>query len=263
MLILLAPAALLGLAVGSFLNVVIYRVPQGLSVVRPPSHCPGCDRPIRARHNVPVLGWLLLRGRCADCRTPIPVRYPLVELATGALFVAVTARLVQLHLEAALPAYLLFAAGGLALAVIDLDCKRLPNAIVLPGYPVLGVALLAAAAVQQDGSAAVRTVLGGAGLYALYFALAFAYPAGMGFGDVKLAGLVGAVMAFVSLPTLLVGAFSAFLLGGIAGVAVLVAGRGGRKTAIPFGPFMITGALLALFAAQPISDLYLRLALGR
>ncbi|HZX04955.1 prepilin peptidase, partial [Kribbella sp.] len=129
-------AGVLGLAVGSFLNVVVYRVPRGESVVSPPSHCPRCSQPVRNRHNVPVAGWVMLRGRCADCRLPINVRYPLVELATGLLFAAVAVRLGSV---AALPAYLWFVGAGVALALIDLDVRRLPNAIVLPSYPVLAV----------------------------------------------------------------------------------------------------------------------------
>jgi len=133
--VLLVFVALLGLAIGSFLNVVIYRVPRGESLISPPSHCPSCDRPIRNRHNVPVFGWLALRGRCADCQAPISPRYPLVEAATGLVFVAFAARLYSLDLLPALPAYLYFAAIGIALAMIDFDCHRLPNAIVLPSYP--------------------------------------------------------------------------------------------------------------------------------
>src|SRR5277367_6089083 len=113
-------SGILGLLVGSFLNVVVYRVPAGQSIVRPSSHCPNCGNPIRNRHNVPVLSWLALRGKCADCSKSISARYPIVEALTGALFVVVTIRLANLHIVAALPAYLYFAAAGLALAAIDL-----------------------------------------------------------------------------------------------------------------------------------------------
>jgi leader peptidase (prepilin peptidase)/N-methyltransferase len=257
--ILIAAVALLGLAIGSFLNVVIYRVPVGESLLHPSSHCPDCDHPIRNRHNVPVLGWLLLRGRCADCAVPISPRYPLVELGTGVAFVGVTLRLAALHQLATLPAFLYFTAIGIALALIDLDCHRLPNAIVLPSYPVLALLLSAAALAQGDWSALLRAAIAGAVLYALYFVLAFSYPAGMGFGDVKLAGLIGGVLGYLSYSTMLVGAFSAFLLGGIAGAVVILSGRGSRKTALPFGPFMIAGAFIALFIAAPVIDSYRRL----
>lgn len=246
----------LGLCVGSFLNVVIHRVPRGESLVSPPSHCPSCGRPIRARHNVPVLGWLVLRGRCADCRIPISVRYPLVELGTGLLFGAVGWRLLALDLGAAAPAYLWFVSVGVALALIDLDLRRLPNAIVLPSYPVLAVLLTAASAIRGEWWPLARAGLGTAVLFGFYLLLVLAYPAGMGWGDVKLAGVLGGMLGYLSWSALLVGAFGGFVLGAAAGVLVMSAGRGGRRTALPFGPFMIAGALLAIFVADPIADWY-------
>jgi leader peptidase (prepilin peptidase)/N-methyltransferase len=211
---------------------------------------------------VPVFGWLVLRGKCADCRAPISFRYPLVELGTALVFTAIALRLNQLKLLPGLPAYLYFAAIGIALALIDLDCHRLPNAIVLPSYPTLLLLLTATSAWQHDWSALLRALIGGAALFSFYFSLAFAYPAGMGFGDVKLAGLIGAMLAYLSYPTLLVGAFAGFLLGGLVGVAVIASRRASSKTAMPFGPFMICGALLAIFAATPIADLYSRQLMG-
>lgn len=248
--------ALLGLAVGSFLNVVIYRVPQGESLVRPGSRCPACGAPVRAWHNIPVLGWLLLRGRCADCRAPISVRYPLVEACTAGLFVATTLRLHRLALMAALPAYLYFAAIGIALALIDLDVRRLPNVIVLPSYPVLAILLTGAAADRHEWWPLARAGIGAAALFAFYLALALAYPSGMGWGDVKLAGLLGGVLAYLSWSALVVGAFLGFLLGAVVGIAVMAAGRGSRKTALPFGPFMIAGVLIAIFAAPTLAHAY-------
>jgi leader peptidase (prepilin peptidase) / N-methyltransferase len=247
---LLVLVGVFGLAVGSFLNVVIHRVPRGESLVRPGSHCPRCGAPVRPWHNVPVLGWIVLRGRCADCRAPVGVRYPLVEFGTGVLFLALGVRF--LDQPGALPAYLWFAAIGVALALIDLDVRRLPDAIVLPSYPVLAVLLAAPALLERDWWALARAGIGGAALFGFYLALALAYPAGMQFGDVKLAGLVGGVLAYLSWPALVIGAFAAFLLGSIVGVAIIAAGRGGRRTALPFGPFMIAGALLAIFAADPL-----------
>lgn len=248
--------ALLGLAVGSFLNVVTYRVPRGESLLHPGSHCPSCGAPIRPWHNVPALGWLLLRGRCADCRGPISVRYLLVEAATAALFVAVTLRLHYLDLMSAVPAFLYFTAMGLALALIDLDCRRLPNSIVLPSYPVLAALLAGAAAGQHSWWSLARAAIGSAALFGFFVALALAYPAGMGLGDVKLAGLLGGVLAYLSWSTLVVGAFLGFLLGALVGIAVMALGRGTRKTALPFGPFMIAGALIAIFAAVPLADAF-------
>lgn len=254
--IVIAAVLLLGLAVGSFLNVVIYRVPRQLSLVRPPSACPSCERPIRNRHNVPVLGWLVLRGRCADCSSRISLRYPLIELVTAVVFLALTVRLDQLHLLASLPAFLLFAAAGIALTMIDVDVHRLPDTIVLPLYPILLLALTMSALVQDRPSALLRAGIGGAALFAAYYLLAFSYPAGMGFGDVKLAGLIGMVLGSISYPALIVGAFTAFLLGGIFGIAVMTIKRGSRKTAIPFGPFMILGVAISIFTSDALWHAY-------
>jgi leader peptidase (prepilin peptidase)/N-methyltransferase len=212
---------------------------------------------------VPVIGWLVLRGRCHDCAAPISPRYPLVEAVTAALFVAVTIRLLDLHLGEALAAYLWFTAIGVALTVIDIDLKRLPDKIVLPSYPALAVLLAIAALDDHDWWALARAGIGAALLYAFYFLVAFVYPPGMGFGDVKLSGLVGGVLAYLSWSALVVGAAAAFFLGAVGAVAFLVSGRGGRKSEIPFGPYMIAGALLAIFIARPVADAYLDLINSR
>jgi len=260
MSLLLAAIGLLGLAVGSFLNVVVARVPAGASVVRPGSACPSCNHEIRARHNVPVLSWLWLRGRCADCRRPISVRYPIVELLTALLFVAVTAELAADHRLALAPALLYFTALGVALAAIDLDVHRLPNALVLPSYPVLAGLLVLAAALGHDPAMLARAGIGAAGLGAAYFAIALAWPGGMGFGDVKFAGLVGAVLGALSYRVLVVGAGAAFLLGAGVGLVLIALRRHSRRSQVPFGPFMVAGSLLALFLGAPLADTYVRLA---
>ena len=257
MVLLLVLVGLLGLCVGSFLNVVIHRVPVGQSVVSPPSSCPECGSPIRARHNVPVGGWLLLRGRCADCRTPISARYPAVEALTAALFVLVTWRMLQLGQAAVIPALLTFTALGVALAFIDLDVRRLPNVLVLPAYPVLAVLLGAAAGLHGNWAALLRAGLGGLALFGFFFALAVIRPQGMGFGDVKLAGLIGMVLGYLSWTALVVGAFVGFFSGAVVGLAVIAVGAGGRKTALPFGPFMVLGALAALWITDPVMALML------
>jgi len=255
--LLLVLVGVLGLCIGSFLNVVIHRVPVGLSVVSPPSSCPRCASPVRARHNVPVAGWLLLRGRCADCRAPISARYPAVEALTAALFVLVTWRMLQLGQAAAIPALLTFIALGVALSFIDLDVRRLPNVLVLPAYPVLAALLAAAAGVHGDWQTMLRTGLGGLALFGFFFALALIHPQGMGFGDVKLAGLIGMVLGYLSWTALVVGAFAGFFLGAVVGLVVIAVGAGGRKTALPFGPFMVIGALAALWIANPVIALVL------
>ncbi|GAA1794527.1 prepilin peptidase [Planosporangium flavigriseum] len=249
----LVVAGVLGLAVGSFLNVVIHRLPRGESLLRPGSRCAHCQAPIKPWHNVPLVGWLVLRGHCAACQQCISPRYPLVEAGTAALFVAITARF-GLTLE--LPAYLYLAAIAVALAMIDLDVRRLPDAIVLPSYLVGTLLLIPAVAAHRDWPAAVRGLAAMAALWALYFAIAFVYPGGMGFGDVKLAGLLGLYLGWLGWSSVLVGALAGFLLGGLVGAALLLTGRAGRRTAIPFGPAMLAGALLAVFAAGPFTTWY-------
>lgn len=253
MTLLVVGSALLGLVVGSFLNVVVWRLPRGESVVRPGSHCPACDATLRARDNVPVLSWLALRGRCRHCRAPISRRYPAVELLTAAVFAGLAARL---GLDFALPAFLYLGGVGVALALIDLDVRRLPNALTLPSYAIGGVLLATAAVAQGSAGPLLRGLLGMAALFCLYFALAFAYPAGMGLGDVKLAGLIGLYLGWLGWGPFAVGAFAAFLLGGGTGLALMGLGRAGRKSAIPFGPFMLLGALAGILVGSPLAAAY-------
>lgn len=257
--VLVTAAAVLGLAIGSFLNVVVYRVPRGESVVRPRSRCPQCEAPVRPRDEVPVISWLLLRGRCRDCDHPISVRYPLVEGLTAAVFAALAARF---GASMQLPAYLYLGAVGIALALIDLDVRRLPNALTLPSYAV-GAALLGlAAATSHSATPLIRAFIAMAVLFLAYFVLAFAYPGGMGFGDVKLAGVLGLYLGWLGWGSVAVGMFAAFVLGGVVGIALIFVGRAGRKSRVPFGPFMVTGALIAVFAGQALASTYVSLTLG-
>ena len=251
--------ALLGLMVGSFLNVVIYRVPRGESLLRPASHCPQCDQPVRARHNVPVLGWLVLRGKCADCQAPISARYPLVEAGTAGVFALLGATFAD---SWALPALLYLAAAGIALAMIDLDTRRLPDVIVLSSCVVVLALLVAASAADGAWDALVRAIVGGVGSYVLFRGIRLAWPGGMGGGDVKLAALLGLMTGWLGWGVLAIGLFGGFLLGATVGVALMAGGRAGRKTAIPFGPFLIAGAFVAVFAGAPLADAYINLITG-
>lgn len=254
MTLLTVVCAVLGLLVGSFLNVVVWRVPRGESVVRPPSHCPGCDTPIRPRDNVPVVSWLLLRGRCRDCSAPISPRYPLVELGTAVAFAVMA---LAIGFEPELPAFLYLAAIGVALCLIDIDVKRLPNAIVLPSYVVAAALLGVAAAVDDAWDDLLRAGLGMVALYGFYFLLALIYPRGMGFGDVKLAGVLGLYLGWLGWAEVIAGAFLGFLFGGVVGGALMLGRRAGRKSMIPFGPFMLAGALVAIIWGGALADLYL------
>jgi leader peptidase (prepilin peptidase)/N-methyltransferase len=259
MWLLVVLAVVLGLAIGSFLNVVIWRVPRDESVSRPASHCPACNSVVRPYDNIPVLSWLLLRGRCRDCRKAISRRYPLVEAGTGVLF-GVTAD--YLGLSWALPAFLYLVAIGVALSLIDIDVHRLPNKIVLPSYLVVGALLIVASLGSGDWAALVRAALGGAALYAFYFVLRFVYPSGMGFGDVKLAGVLGMALGWLGWGPLLVGAFLGFLLGGLVGGGLMAVKVATRKSRIPFGPFMIVGAYVAVLFGASLTNVYLDTFVG-
>lgn len=258
--LLTAIALLFGLVIGSFLNVVVWRLPRGESIVSPPSSCPKCGNEIKWFDNVPVISWLVLRAKCRHCKAPISARYPLVEALTGFVFASITWLLVSRAQEwgdlAVLLPFLLLAAAGVALAFIDLDTHKLPNKIVLPAYPVIAVSLLIATwGAGWDWGTVARAAIGGAALYAFYFVLCII--GGMGFGDVKLAGVLGMSLAWLGWEYLVVGAFLPFLLGGLFSVALIVLRKAGRKSGIPFGPWMILGWYLALFIAEPVSSWYL------
>lgn len=250
-------AGVLGLLIGSFLNVVVWRVPRGESVASPPSACPRCGRRIRPWDNVPVVSWLVLRGRCRDCGEPIAVRYPVVELVTGVLFVLVT---VRFGVSWATPVLLYLAAVGLALALIDLDVRRLPNAIVLPSYPVVAAGLVVASwnpGGTADWPALLRAVIGGVVLYGFYGVLMVVKEGAMGFGDVKLAGLLGAALAWVGWGTFAVGAFGAFVVGGLVAGVLMAAKRARLASRIPFGPWMVAGAVLGAAVGESVWEAYL------
>lgn len=271
-MLIVVPAVIgvVGAAIGSFLNVVIHRVPLGLSVVHPPSACPACAARVRPYDNIPIVSWLLLRGRCRDCGARFSGRYAIVELATalafaglavlqlpGILAAASTVALVAGLFE--LVALLYFAAVSIALAVIDVDTHRLPNSIVLPSYPVLAALLGASALLTSDVETAARAAAGAGILFAGYLLLAFISPRGMGMGDVKLAGVIGLVLGFSGWAALAVGTLAAFLLGGVVGIALIVAGRARRTTGIPFGPWMLGGAWVGILMGEPIARGYLAL----
>jgi leader peptidase (prepilin peptidase)/N-methyltransferase len=241
----LALAAPFGLVIGSFLNVVAYRLPRGESLVAPGSHCPGCNTPIRPWDNVPLISWLLLRGRCRECGERISPRYPLVELATAAVFAAVV--LVR-GLNDDLAVLLPFAAMLIAVADIDLEHRIVPNKILAP-MAVYGVA--ASAVVRTD--MLPELLIAGAAAFTFLLVAALIHPAGMGMGDVKLAGVMGLYLGASIAPALLV----AFLSGSVVGIGVMLKhGAGGRKKGVPFAPFLALGAIVALFAGPGLIHLY-------
>ena len=251
--VVLVASALLGLVVGTCLTVPIWRVPRDEPAGWWPWLCPACRTRLGGRDCIPVVSWLVLRGRCRSCAARIGVRYPGVELLTGGLFLLMV---LVLGVGWVLPAYLYLVAVGIALAVIDLDTKRLPNALTLPSYPILAGLLLLPAIVEGAWSGFLRAILGGLALFAFYLVLALVNPAGMGLGDVKLAGVLGMALAWFGWGPWLVGTFLAFLLAAVVGLALMLVGRAGRRTTIPFGPFMLGGALAGIVAGPAIAAWY-------
>ncbi|NUU06984.1 A24 family peptidase [Leifsonia sp. C5G2] len=267
---LLVLGGVVGLAVGSFLNVVVYRLPAGGSLVAPASSCPDCGAAIRSYDNIPVLSWLLLRGRCRDCRRPISARYPAVEALTAILFVVVAVVFVPPIVGShsvvgsiagvlGLLAFLYLAAISVTLALIDIDTRTLPNAIVLPSYPVASILLGGALVLRGDLDHLISAAVGGAALFAFYLVLALVRPDGMGYGDVKLAGVLGLYLGALGWPQLAIGAFAAFVLGGLFGVVLLITRRATRSSGIPFGPWMLAGAWLGILFGGPLWSGYLAL----
>ena len=242
-----AVAAPLGLLIGSFLNVVAYRLPRGESLLWPASHCPGCEQPIKPYDNVPLLSWLLLRGKCRNCGVKISPRYPAIELLTALAFGAIVLlNGVDRDLIWELP----FAAMLIAVAGIDLEHRIIPNKILLPAA-IAGIGV--AAGLRTD--AMPELLIAGAGAFVAFLVCALAYPAGMGMGDVKLAGVMGLFLGVAVVPAL----FIAFLAGTLVGVVVIARhGADGRKKGVPFGPFLALGGIVGLLAGSDLIDLYTR-----
>ncbi|GLV85513.1 prepilin peptidase [Streptomyces lavendulae subsp. lavendulae] len=244
---------LLGLAVGSFLNVAVSRVPAGLSVVRPRSACPQCATPIAARDNVPVVSWLLLGRRCRACRVPIPARYPLLEALTALLFAAEALRFGP---SAELPALLIFTAGLLALAACDAERFLLPRRLVYPTLGLTSVCLLAAAAATGQWHRLGVTAACGVGGFAVFFVLHWVRPAWLGFGDVRLAGLLGTGLGWLGPWYLVFALLAGSVAGLLVGIALMAAGRATRQTRLPFGVFLAAGAIAAILVGAPVVHWY-------
>lgn len=245
----IALTAILGAMIGSFLNVVAYRLPRSKSLVTPGSQCPGCDTPIKPYDNVPVLGWLLLRGRCRTCRTAISPRYPAVEALTAALAVAVI--LVE-HSTVDKVLGLVLVGILVPIALIDLDHQIIPNKITAPAAILavaIGLALKPAGVPEQ--------LIAGAGAAAFLLVFVLAYPRGMGMGDVKLAGVLGLFLGREVGVAIFVAVIAGTLVGGA--VMARLGVQRGRKTRVPFGPFLALGGIVALLAGPAIVHWYLHL----
>lgn len=248
-------AVLMGLVFGSFANVVVHRVPLKQSVVRPASRCPSCGAALRARDNIPVLSWLLLRGRCRNCGARISPRYPAIETLTAVLFGLAAWRI---RPATDLVAYLPLLWVLVVLSFIDLEHKLLPNRIVVPSF-VAGVALLGIAAALGPGVGAwVRAFLGAGVAFGFFFVLALISPRGMGMGDVKLSAVLGLGLAYLGWGRLLVGFFISFLAGAVGGIGLIAARRAGMKSEVPFGPYLALGTIVSILFGGPIVHAWLR-----
>lgn len=254
-------ATMFGLVIGSFLNVVIYRVPAKRTLMGR-SYCPKCDHLIRGIDNIPVLSWLILRGKCRDCKAPISFRYPAVELFTGLAWLGLTYwAMTNNHLEM-LPLILILASASIALTMIDFDTMTLPNRITYPLFIVTLIYLPAVAYLTGQVDHLVNAGIGAAIYGGFFFLLWFLTGGrGLGFGDVKLSPTLGALIGwFAAVEGSLVALASAFIIGGLPAGILMAAGVIKRGTPIPFGPMLILGAWIGTIFGTQIADLYLRIS---
>lgn len=250
----MAGAVVMGLLIGSFLTVVIDRIPRGASIVRPGSSCGQCGLELGPFDLVPVLSWLLLRGKCRRCRARIGIEPVLVELSTTALFV-----LMAIHFDDGFQilAYCVFAAGLVALSVIDGKTHRLPRQITYIVAAMGAVLLTVAAVANNEPRRLYMALIGAGGALAVMSLLYVASRGGLGDGDVRLSPLLGMYLGWLNPGLALVGLFYGFILGAVIGGLMMIAGKAGRKTAIPFGPFLAAGSLTAIFYGQGMIDMVL------
>jgi leader peptidase (prepilin peptidase)/N-methyltransferase len=256
-LLLIALLALLGLAVGSFLNVVISRVPDGAPVIPPRSTCPQCGAVLANRDSIPVLSWLLLRGRCRNCSSAISVRYPMVEVVTAITWAGLAAYAMTYDTLGLLPLMLCASGILISLFVIDLGHKRLPDPLTFLMYPVAVIGL------AIDGLASGNWPIGSALLGAVIWLL----PIGgiwvlsggraMGMGDVKLVPALGLILGWVGVGSAVVGLVSGWLIGAVVAIVLILGRRARSGTSIPFGPFLIAGFAIGMVAGAALSDAYM------
>ncbi len=237
---------LFGAAIGSFLNVCIYRIPEGKSIIQPGSACPKCGKPVRAYDNIPILSYIMLKGKCRDCGEPISFRYVIVEALTGGMLLALY---LKYGLSLSLAATFLFTAALIVITFIDLDHQIIPDVISLPGIPVF---YLAAVFVMKLNylDALLGMVIGGGALFLISYGYRlFTKRDGMGMGDVKLLAMLGAFLGWKSLIFIL---FVSSFFGSLIGVTIILIKKGNMKYAIPYGPFLSVAAIAYLFLGQKI-----------
>lgn len=247
--LLIGVCGLFGVLIGSFLNVIIYRVPRHESVVSPRSACTSCGIPIPGRDNIPVFSWILLRGRCRNCHSPISKRYPLVELASGVLFAGAAARF-GFHWD--LPAFLVLLATLLALAWIDFEHLVLPKRIIYPVLVVEAVLFSLAAALSGQWHELLVAVLSAISWFIVFYAINALSPRSLGFGDVRFAPLLGLGLGWLGVPYVILGFFAANFIGAVVGVSLIAAKKMTRHQRIPYGVFLALGATLAIFAGSKL-----------
>jgi leader peptidase (prepilin peptidase)/N-methyltransferase len=247
--LLIIGCGLLGLAIGSFLNVVIWRVPRGESIVRPPSHCPRCDTPLAELDNIPVISWLVLRGRCRTCSAPISARYPLVELLTAALFAGIAGRF---GFSWAVPAYLVFAASLVALSCIDIDLRLLPRVIIYPSTAMVAALLALASGMGLGWHRMLVAVCCSIGWFLLFYLINLASPRYLGFGDVRLSLLLGLALGWLGWGYVLLGFFAGSFVGAVLGLILIWTGTLKRDESLPYGVFLAIGAGIAVFAGPQL-----------
>ena len=238
-----------GLAIGSFLNVVIYRVPRKESIVTPPSACPSCGTELAVRDNIPVLSWVLLRGKCRACGAPISWQYPVVELLTAGLFAGVAARF---GYDWAVPAYLALFAGLVALSWIDVERMVLPKAIVYPVSVMVALLLLIPAGVYGAWHSYWVAWAFAGGWFLLFYLMWFASPRLLGFGDVRLAPALGLSLGWLGWRYVVLGFFAANVIGAVIGIGLIVAKKAERQSRVPYGVFLAAGTAVAVFAGPEL-----------
>ena len=247
--ILEVAAGVFGLVIGSFIGVVVDRLPRQESIVSPPSHCVACSAPVRAYDNIPVVSYVVLRGRCRACGARIPPRDALLELGIGILFVLLAWRLTSAW---ALPAYCVLAAAVVGISAIDVEHMRIPSTLVY-STAVLGAPLLVlASAGTHRWSALLGALIGGAVAFAAFFTLFFAVPKGSGFGDVRLAGLCGGFLGWMGYREVIVGFLISFIVAGVPAAVLLAMHKVNRRTQIPFGPFLAAGTVITVLFGAPV-----------
>ncbi len=246
---------LLGIASGSFISVVTYRLPLGESVVRPGSRCTSCKEPITWKYNIPVLGYFLTKGKCAFCREKISVRYPFFELLTGLLFLAVDLRSSTYWL---LPSYLVLVTGLIIVSIIDIKTMTIPRKVLYPILCIGFIWLIIVSLVTNDEGALLRSVIAGTGAFAIFTFLFLLFPRGIGFGDVRMIGVSSFFVGWIGYKDVLLAVIIGIITAGLAAIFLLIGKKVSAKSRIPLGPFLAFGAIVVILYGPAIVKVWWR-----